>query len=165
MSKTVIWQVFTRLFCNSTEPAGLVPGGTLSENGCGKMNSYTSEVLDYFRSQGATHIWFTGLLAHASRTDYPAYGIPASHPSTVKGRAGSPYAIRDYYDIDPDLQYPYRSGLLDSMLLSDAFTVPDSVSSWISSLTMWPGNTIPSKHRKKSLVWEKTITLPSFSRR
>lgn len=103
MSKTVIWQVFTRLFCNSTEPAGLVPGGTLSENGCGKMNSYTSEVLDYFRSQGATHIWFTGLLAHASRTDYPAYGIPASHPSTVKGRAGSPYAIRDYYDIDPDL--------------------------------------------------------------
>lgn len=67
------------------------------------MNSYTTTVLKELKSMGITHIWFTGLIAHASRTGYSKFGIPVSHHSTVKGEAGSPYAIRDYYDIDPDL--------------------------------------------------------------
>ena len=67
------------------------------------MNSYTASVLNEFKTMGVTHIWFTGLIAHASQTRYCEFGIPESHPSTVKGLAGSPYAIRDYYDIDPDL--------------------------------------------------------------
>ena len=91
----------TRLSANDRET--MTHNGTIEENGCGKLNSYTGKVLDYFKRQGATHLWFTGLLAHASKTDYTIYGIPASTPSTVKGNAGSPYAIRDYYDIDPDL--------------------------------------------------------------
>lgn len=102
MSRIVIWQVFTRLFGNERDGV-LRQDGDISENGCGKLNSYTNDVLRYFKNQGATHLWLTGLIAHASKTDYTEYGIPTSHPATVKGNAGSPYAIRDYYDIDPDL--------------------------------------------------------------
>ena len=52
---------------------------------------------------GVSHIWYTGIIRHATMTDYSQYGIPRQHPAVVKGRAGSPYAITDYYDIDPDL--------------------------------------------------------------
>jgi glycosidase len=52
---------------------------------------------------GVSHIWYTGVIRHATQTDYKAYGIPGQHPAVVKGKAGSPYAIADYYDIDPDL--------------------------------------------------------------
>ena len=52
---------------------------------------------------GVSHIWYTGIIRHATQTDYSAYGIPENHPAIVKGKAGSPYAITDYYDIDPDL--------------------------------------------------------------
>ena len=55
------------------------------------------------KDMGVTHIWFTGIIRHASQTDYSAYNIPCQHPDVVKGRAGSPYAITDYYDVDPDL--------------------------------------------------------------
>lgn len=101
MSKPVIYQIFTRVSCNSCSTN--TPGGSMETNSSGKLNSYTPTVLDSIRSMGVTHIWFTGLIAHASCTDYSKFGIPLSHPETVKGRAGSPYAIRDYYDIDPDL--------------------------------------------------------------
>lgn len=101
MKKKVIYQIFTRLYCNSSKQQ--LPSGTIAENGCGKMNSFTPEILAEIKENGYTDIWFTGLIAHASVTDYSKYGIPVSHASTVKGIAGSPYAIRDYYDIDPDL--------------------------------------------------------------
>ena len=101
MEKAVIYQIFTRVCCNSGGQN--IPGGDISTNGSGKLNSYTPTVLDSIRSMGVTHIWFTGLIAHASCTGYKEFGIPQSHPETVKGVAGSPYAIRDYYDIDPDL--------------------------------------------------------------
>lgn len=101
MEKAVIYQIFTRVCCNSGSKNA--PGGDIKANGSGKLNSYTPTVLDSIRSMGVTHIWFTGLIAHASCTSYRKFGIPPSHPGTVKGCAGSPYAIRDYYDIDPDL--------------------------------------------------------------
>ncbi len=101
MKKRVIYQIFTRLYCNPAKEQ--VPGGSIEQNGCGKMNSFTPEILAGIRENGYTDIWFTGLIAHASVTDYSKYGIPVSHAATVKGIAGSPYAIRDYYDIDPDL--------------------------------------------------------------
>lgn len=67
------------------------------------MDDFTNKALHEIKKLGATHIWYTGILAHASQTDYSAYGIPRNHPAVVKGKAGSPYAIRDYYDVDPDL--------------------------------------------------------------
>ena len=96
-----IYQVFTRLFGN--DKADCVPSGTKQQNGCGTMQAFTAKALEQIRGLGCTHIWFTGVIEHASKTDYSAYGIAVDNPDVVKGEAGSPYAIRDYYDIDPDL--------------------------------------------------------------
>lgn len=99
--KPLIYQIFTRLYTNQN--ASNVPSGTLEENGCGKLNDFTAAQLKRIADFGFTHVWFTGLLEHATQTSYEAYGIRPDHPAVVKGRAGSPYAIKDYYDIDPDL--------------------------------------------------------------
>lgn len=101
INKMVIYQVFTRLFGNDLKNNEV--GGNLTQNGCSKMNDFTDKALQQIHALGATHIWYTGVIAHATQTDYSAYGIPRNHPAVVKGIAGSPYAIRDYYDIDPDL--------------------------------------------------------------
>ena len=99
--KLIVYQIFTRLFSNRN--TARIENGSLTENGCGKMNDFTPTVLKNIRAMGVSHIWFTGVIRHATQTDYSAYGIPTQHPEVVKGRAGSPYAIADYYDIDPDL--------------------------------------------------------------
>ena len=101
MEKVILYQLFTRLFGNQNTTCQ--PHGTLSENGCGKMEDIDVKTLKRIRQLGATHIWFTGIIRHATQTDYTAYGIPRQHPAVVKGKAGSPYAIADYYDVDPDL--------------------------------------------------------------
>ncbi len=100
--KPVIYQLLPRLFTNSN-PA-CVPGGTLAQNGSGKFNDITTTVLKEIKRLGVTHVWYTGIIEHATKTDYTAQGIvPADNPYVVKGEAGSPYAIKDYYDVDPDL--------------------------------------------------------------
>ena len=99
--KIVIYSALTRLWGNKN--ATRQPHGTLSENGSGKLRDFTPEALAYIRSLGATHVWYIGLLEHATKTDYSAQGIRPDHPDTVKGQAGSPYAVKDYYDVDPDL--------------------------------------------------------------
>jgi len=75
----------------------------MAENGCGKLNDFTKQALKQIADLGTTHVWFTGVIRHATQTDYQRFGIPRNHPAVVKGKAGSPYAITDYYDIDPDL--------------------------------------------------------------
>ncbi|MDE6765343.1 MAG: alpha-amylase [Duncaniella sp.] len=81
-----------------------MPNGTISQNGCGKMNRITDTVLNSIKELGVTHVWYTGIIEHATKTDYSAEGIlPPDNPHVVKGQAGSPYAIKDYYDVDPDL--------------------------------------------------------------
>ena len=104
----IIYQVLPRLFGNQTEHP--VQAGTLRQNGCGKMADFTPEALQQIKKLGATHIWYTGVIEHATQTDYRRFGIKPDHPAVVKGRAGSPYAIKDYFDIDPDLaqDIPYR---------------------------------------------------------
>lgn len=100
-NKIIIYQIFTRLFGNTNFTRTF--NGSLKENGSGKMNFFDDDVLRRIRTMGVSHVWFTGVLRHASATDYSSYGIPRQHPAVVKGKAGSPYAICDYYDIDPDL--------------------------------------------------------------
>lgn len=100
-ARMMIYQVLPRLFSNMQDRN--VPSGSLEENGCGKMNGFSDEVLARIRAFGFTHVWYTGLIEHATQTDYSRYGIRPDHPAVVKGKAGSPYAIKDYYDIDPDL--------------------------------------------------------------
>ncbi len=99
--KIVIYQVFTRLHGNRNSTR--IENGTIEENGCGKMNDFTPGSLKKIREMGVSHIWYTGIIRHATQTDYSAYGISKNHPAVVKGKAGSPYAITDYYDVDPDL--------------------------------------------------------------
>lgn len=101
MSKTIIYQLLPRTFANFTETRK--NNGTIEENGCGKFNLINQKALRSIKSLGATHVWYTGVIEHATQTDYSKYGIRPDHASVVKGKAGSPYAIKDYYDVDPDL--------------------------------------------------------------
>lgn len=101
MAKIVIYQVFTRLFGNRNQTCK--PNGTLAENGTGKFADFDAKTLKRIHDLGANYIWFTGVIRHATATDYSAHKIPLQAPSVVKGVAGSPYAICDYYDVDPDL--------------------------------------------------------------
>ena len=101
MKKIIIYQVLPRLFGNDNRTHQ--PNGTIQTNGCGKMNDFTPRALEQIKALGATHIWYTGIIEHATKTDNSHYGIPGDAPAVVKGCAGSPYAIKDYYDIDPDI--------------------------------------------------------------
>ena len=99
--KFIVYQIFTRLFGNQKTTNR--PWGSRDENGVGKFNDITAKALQEIKKLGATHVWYTGIIEHATLTDYSAAGIRADNPLVVKGRAGSPYAIKDYYDVDPDL--------------------------------------------------------------
>ncbi|MFP2995754.1 alpha-amylase family protein [Spongiivirga sp. MCCC 1A20706] len=101
MGKKVVYQVFTRLFGNTNTTNK--PWGTLEENGVGKFNDFTDKALKEIKELGVTHIWYTGVPHHAVINDYTAIGISNDDPDVVKGRAGSPYAVKDYYNVNPDL--------------------------------------------------------------
>ena len=99
--KVVVYQVFTRLFGNINKTNK--PWGTIEENGVGKFNDFTDKALHEIKDLGVTYIWYTGVPHHALVGDYTAYGISNDDPEVVKGRAGSPYAVKDYYNVNPDL--------------------------------------------------------------
>lgn len=99
--KLIIYQMLTRLFGNKNSTNKYY--GSLEENGVGKFNDINDKALDSLKTLGITHIWYTGIIEHATMADYTKYGIKPDDPDVVKGRAGSPYAIKDYYDVDPDL--------------------------------------------------------------
>lgn len=99
--KIIIYQLLPRLYGNRNTTRK--ENGSIADNGCGKFNDLTTSVLKSIQQKGVSHIWFTGVIRHATKTDYTAHGIPSNHPAIVKGNAGSPYAITDYYDVDPDL--------------------------------------------------------------
>ncbi|HEX5176082.1 MAG TPA: alpha-amylase family glycosyl hydrolase, partial [Chthoniobacteraceae bacterium] len=95
-----IYQLFVRLFGNANETRK--ENGTLAENGVGKFNDINDAALVAIRGMGFSHIWLTGVLQQASGTDYRAIGEPADDPDLLKGIAGSPYSIKDYFDVCPD---------------------------------------------------------------
>ena len=99
--KVVVYQVFTRLFGNTNTTNK--PWGTIEENGVGKFNDFTDKALTEIKDLGVTHIWYTGVPHHDVITDYTEFGISNDDPDVVKGRAGSPYAVKDYYNVNPDL--------------------------------------------------------------
>ncbi len=99
--KTIVYQVLVRLFGNTCTRN--VPYGTKEENGVGKFSDFTDAALEGIKQLGTTHIWLTGVLHHALVGDYTAIGVPNDIPYLVKGRAGSPYAIKDSYNVNPDL--------------------------------------------------------------
>ncbi|MCL6273898.1 alpha-amylase family protein [Muricauda sp. 2012CJ35-5] len=99
--KAVVYQVFTRLFGNTNTTNK--PWGTIEENGVGKFADFTEKALTEIKDLGVTHIWYTGVPHHAVINDYTSHGISNDDPDVVKGRAGSPYAVKDYYNVNPDL--------------------------------------------------------------
>ena len=99
--KLIIYQLVPRLFGNQNITNKFY--GSIDENGSGKFNDISDIGLQEIKKMGFTHVWYTGVIEHATMTDYSAFGIQPDDPDVVKGRAGSPYAIKDYYDVDPDL--------------------------------------------------------------
>ncbi|MBQ1960106.1 MAG: hypothetical protein II349_01110 [Akkermansia sp.] len=97
--RPVIYQLFVRHFSNTTEQG--VPWGSREQNGCGTFNGVNDAALQAIAHMGVTHLWLTGVLRHATQTSHP--GLPADPACVVKGIAGSPYAVTDYFDVDPDL--------------------------------------------------------------
>lgn len=91
--KTIIYQLLPRTFTNYNETRKR--NGSKEENGCGKFAEISPKALNAIHELGATHVWYTGVIRHATAT--------LNNPSITKGKAGSPYAITDYYDVDPDL--------------------------------------------------------------
>jgi glycosidase len=110
-NKMVVYQMMVRLFGNKN--SNNIYYGSRDENGVGKFSDITPKALQELKKLGATHIWYTGVLEHATMTDYSEYGIRVDDPDIVKGRAGSPYAIKDYYDVDPDLAVDVRNRMTE----------------------------------------------------
>ena len=95
-----IYQLLVRLFSNTNETRKA--NGTMAENGVGKFNDINDAALVSLREMGFNHLWLTGVLQQATATDYSSVGQPADDPDLLKGIAGSPYAIKDYFDVCPD---------------------------------------------------------------
>jgi glycosidase len=110
-SRVIIYQLLPRLFGNKN--SNNIPFGTLEENGSGKFNDITDKALDGLKELHVNYVWYTGVLAHASLTDYSKFGIKSGDADVIKGRAGSPYAITDYYDVDPDLAVNVKNRMLE----------------------------------------------------
>ena len=109
--KTIIYQLMPRWFTNCHEHC--VPNGTIRQNGCGKFNEIDEGKLRSIKSLGASHVWYTGIIEHATATDYSRQGITPCNGHVVKGKAGSPYAIRDYYDVCPDLAVKVKNRMAE----------------------------------------------------
>lgn len=99
--RLIVYQCFPRILTNTTESP--VAWGTLETNGSGKFNDLTPNVLKGIKELGINALWLTGVIEHATKSDFSAFGIEKDHPAVVKGEAGSPYAIKDYYDVNPYL--------------------------------------------------------------
>ena len=110
-NKLIIYQLLPRLFGNTNTRNKVY--GSIEENGAGKFNDITDKALLQLKDMGFTHVYYTGVIEHATMTDYSQYGIKVDDPDVVKGRAGSPYAIKDYYDVDPDLAVDVKNRMTE----------------------------------------------------
>lgn len=99
--KFIIYQLLPRIFGNTNEYC--LPNGSLQTNGTGKFSSINEQVFEHLHTLGVTHVWYTGVIEHATKESFEQWGIRRDNPSVIKGQAGSPYAIKDYYDVNPYL--------------------------------------------------------------
>ena len=99
--KIIIYQMMTRLFGNTNTTNKEF--GSMAENGVGKFADVNTAALAGIKQLGATHVWYTGIIEHATMVDQTETGIDLDDVDVVKGRAGSPYAIKDYFDVNPYL--------------------------------------------------------------
>ena len=166
-----------RLWGNSNESP--VKGGTLSENGTGKFSDIDTATLEYLKWLGCSHVWFTGILRHSTQTSEA--GCTPSHPQFVKGNAGSPYAICDYYDVnayladDPDKRMEEFEALIkrshDAGLKVIMDFVPNHVSRDYGKVKPSKGHPVLGAEDDRSVHWRpendffyypgQRLTLPS----
>lgn len=166
-----------RLWGNSNESP--VKGGTLSENGTGKFSDIDTATLEYLKWLGCSHVWFTGILRHSTQTSEA--GCTPSHPQFVKGNAGSPYAICDYYDLnayladDPDKRMEEFEALIkrshDAGLKVIMDFVPNHVSRDYGKVNPSKGHPVLGAEDDRSVHWRpendffyypgQRLTLPS----
>ena len=99
--KMVVYQMIPRIYGNDNLTNKFA--GTYAEHGSGKMNDVTPEALASIKELGVTHVWYTGILQQGTKTDWSEYGVPRQNPDIIKGEAGSPYAISDYYGVNCEL--------------------------------------------------------------
>lgn len=100
-SKTVIYQMMVRIFGNDN--TSHIINGTREQNGCGRMSDVSVEALQSLKRLGVNYVWYTGIIQQATKTDWSKDGLPRQNADVVKGNAGSPYAICDYYAVSADI--------------------------------------------------------------
>ena len=135
--------------------------GSLTENGTGKFSDIDNNTLDYLKWMGCSHVWYTGVIRHSTQASEA--GCTPSHPQFVKGKAGSPYAICDYYDVnaylaeDPDkrmeefealVQRTHEAGL---KVIIDF--VPNHVSRDYGKVCPTPGHPVLGAEDDKNIHW------------
>ncbi len=111
MEKLIVYQLFPRIFTNTN--SACVPDGTYEQNGSGRLSDLKGKTLKSLRDLGVNCLWLTGVIENATKTAFPDAGIPADNPNVVKGEAGSPYAIKDYYDVAPCLSANPKNRMRD----------------------------------------------------
>ena len=160
MDKPIIYQVLPRLWGNMNESN--ITNGTLDQNGTGRFSDMDSASLDYFRWLGCSHVWYTGVIRHATKES--THGCMPSDPQFIKGNAGSPYAITDYYDVNPyladnpDNRMAEFEELLkrthDAGLKAIIDFVPNHVSRDYGKVSPVPGHPILGEDDDRSVHWK-----------
>ena len=160
MDKPIIYQVLPRLWGNMNESN--ITNGTLDQNGTGRFSDMDSASLDYIRWLGCSHVWYTGVIRHATKES--THGCMPSNPQFVKGNAGSPYAITDYYDVNPyladnpDNRMAEFEELLkrthDAGLKAIIDFVPNHVSRDYGKVSPVPGHPILGEDDDRSVHWK-----------
>ena len=177
MHKPIIYQMIPRLWGNdATEP---VKNGTLAQNGTGKFSEIDADTLEYLKWLGCSHVWYTGVIRHSTQASEE--GCIPSHPQFVKGKAGSPYAICDYYDVNPYLADNPQDRMLefeqlikrthDAGLKLIIDFVPNHVSRDYGKISPAPGHPVLGADDDKSVHWKaendffyytgESLTLPT----
>ena len=160
MDKPIIYQVLPRLWGNMN--TSNIFNGTLDQNGTGRFSDMDSASLDYIRWLGCSHVWYTGVIRHATKES--THGCMPSNPQFVKGNAGSPYAITDYYDVNPyladnpDNRMAEFEELLkrthDAGLKAIIDFVPNHVSRDYGKVSPVPGHPILGEDDDRSVHWK-----------
>lgn len=96
--KIIVYQMMFHLWGNTNENP--IKNGSLEENGVTKFSDVSNKALQVLKEKGYTHLYMTGLIEHATMEDFTNLGIPLDNPQVIKGRCGSPFAIKDYYDVN-----------------------------------------------------------------
>lgn len=103
MAKSLIYQLMVRHWGGqSYEPASLA---IEKRRPIGSFEAIDDIAISYLKSLSIDTVWLTGVICHATRSQCSIGDETIGGDVVVKGDAGSPYAITDYYAIHPFLSH------------------------------------------------------------